>query len=99
MSATRITIDYALAMGEGIGEDAGISDAQLDELAPRFADACHALLQRTASGEIGFLDLPHDHSGLAQVRRVRASLSPDLSDVLVLGIGGSSLGTRALLEA
>jgi glucose-6-phosphate isomerase len=96
---TRISIDYALAMAAGVGDQAGIGDQELDALEPRFAQAAAALLQRCASGELGFLGLPSDAGALEQVRQVRAALEPAPRDVLVLGIGGSSLGTRALLEA
>jgi glucose-6-phosphate isomerase len=99
MTSTRITLDYALAMAEGLGDGAGLRDADLDELGPRFSDVCSALLARAASGEIGFLDLPSDRQALPRVREVRAALHRDVRDVLVLGIGGSSLGTRALIEA
>jgi glucose-6-phosphate isomerase len=99
MTSTRITLDYALAMAEGLGDGAGLRDADLDELAPRFTDVCSALLARTASGEIGFLDLPRDRQALTRAREVRAALHREVRDVLILGIGGSSLGTRALIEA
>ena len=99
MASTRITLDYALAMAEGLGSDAGLTDAELDALAPRFAEVCSALLARTQRGEIGFLDLPRDTQALQRVREVQQQLDPGVRDVLVLGIGGSSLGTRALVEA
>src|SRR5882672_1102694 len=99
MIPTRITLDYALAMAEGLGDGAGLRDSELDELGPRFADVCSALLARAASGEIGFLDLPRDAQALARVREVQKALHPGVRDVLILGIGGSSLGTRALIEA
>jgi glucose-6-phosphate isomerase len=99
MASTRISLDYALSMAEGLGSDAGISDAELDALAPRFAKVAGALLERTQRGEIGFLDLPRDTQALARVREVQRALEPGVRDVLVLGIGGSSLGTRALVEA
>jgi glucose-6-phosphate isomerase len=99
MLATRIAIDYTLAMAEGVGDAAGITDSQLDALAPRFAEGCGNLQARTATSELGFLALPKKRESLTEVQRVHAALGRDLSDVIVLGIGGSSLGTRALLEA
>jgi glucose-6-phosphate isomerase len=99
MSVTALSIDYALAMAESIGSGGGVEDAELDALAPRFAAATERLFARTTSGELGFFDLPTQRSALEAVWRARAELHPGLRDVLVLGIGGSSLGARALIEA
>jgi glucose-6-phosphate isomerase len=99
MTSNRITLDYALAMAEGLGSDSGLSDAELDALAPRFAQVCNALLERTARGELGFFDLPRDTQALARAAGVQQALDPGVRDVLLLGIGGSSLGSRALIEA
>ena len=99
MSVSGISIDYALAMTEGVGSKGGITDAELDALAPVFADANRRFLRRVRSGELGFFDLPGDQTALAEVLRVRGAMHSELHDVLVLGIGGSSLGARALLEA
>jgi len=99
MTARDISIDYALAMAEGVGKDGGLTDAELDALQERFAAGISALSARVGSGELGFSKLPHERAALAEVQRVRAALDADLNDVLVLGIGGSSLGARALIEA
>lgn len=99
MSASGITLDYALAMADGVGSEGGIADAELDALAPVFTEACQRLFRRVSGGELGFFELPTDRTALEAVFRVRNAMHPDLRDVLVLGIGGSSLGARALLEA
>jgi glucose-6-phosphate isomerase len=99
MRASGISIDYALAMADGVGSAGGIADAALDAVAPLFADASQRLLQRVRSGELGFFDLPTDRAALTEVLRVRSAMHPALNDVLLLGIGGSSLGARALFEA
>ncbi|MFI5305998.1 MAG: glucose-6-phosphate isomerase [Polyangiales bacterium] len=98
MTATRIRLDYALAMADGVG-DGGLTESALDALEPRFARAHAAVLARCASNELGFFALPSEPQALGAVRRVRAALHSDTRDVLLLGIGGSSLGARALLEA
>jgi glucose-6-phosphate isomerase len=99
MTSRDISIDYALAMAEGVGPDSGLTDADLDSLREPFATGVASLAARVSSGELGFLNLADDRAPLAAVQRVRASLDPDLRDVLVLGIGGSSLGARAVIEA
>jgi len=97
MSATRVSLDYSLAMADAVA-DGGLGDAELDALAPRFAQASDAVHARCSAGELGFFDLPYERAALEQTRKVQATLCPELRDVLVLGIGGSSLGARALLE-
>ena len=95
---SRITIDYTLAMHEGAGEG-GLRDTELDALGPRMERAVQVLLRRVEASELGFLTLGKDSSLAAQVREVRSQLPPETSEVLVLGIGGSSLGARTLVEA
>ncbi len=95
---TRITIDYTLAMHEGAG-DGGLSDPELDAQAPAIERAVQALVRRADAGELGFLALGDDSSIAAQVCEVRSQLPRETSEVLVLGIGGSSLGARTLVEA
>lgn len=95
---SNISIDYALAMADGVGEG-GISEPELTALESVHTRALSAVLSRVDQGELGFLTLADDSSIVAQVREVRATLQPDAREVLVLGIGGSSLGARALCEA
>jgi len=96
---TRIAIDYALAMADAVGADGGVSEPELAHLEALHARALPAVMTRVDQGELGFLTLADDSNIVAQVREVRATLQPDARDALVLGIGGSSLGARALCEA
>ena len=67
----------------------------------RASRTCAARCSRAPQrGEIGFLDLPRDTPGAgARARGAARRSTRRVRDVLVLGIGGSSLGTRALIEA
>ncbi len=99
MDSTALGIDYALAMADSVGPQGGLTDGELDGLGERFAQAANALSARIEAGEIGFMNVATDRAALGALRAVHAALHPALRDVLVLGIGGSSLGARALLEA
>ena len=88
MDSTALGIDYALAMTDGVGPQGGLTDAELDGLAERFAEAANALSARIAAGEIGFMNIASDRAALDALRAVQAALHPELRDVLVLGIGG-----------
>lgn len=94
-----ITLDYSLAMQSGLGSPAGLRDAELQAQLEPTAAAVKAVLARADSGELGFFALPEDTRALAEVEAVAKSLPSNATDVLVLGIGGSSLGTRAVLDA
>lgn len=93
-----IRLDYTLAMGAGLGHEAGLSDEEFNAHAAPFAAAHARVRARVNAGELGFWRLPGDHEALAAIARA-AALCADFDDVLVLGIGGSSLGARALVEA
>jgi len=92
-----IRLDYTNMMAPPI--DGGITDAEWRDVAARFADAHTAVAGDHASGTLGFLDLPDDRAlhqqTLDYVGRVKASAGA-VTDVVVLGIGGSALGPIAL---
>lgn len=88
------TIDLGNALAERIGER-GIPRAALAALEPRIAAARERLEARRQAGEIGFFDLPATAPAGAVAAYVR-DLDPAMDDVVVLGIGGSSLGPKAL---
>lgn len=99
MSDLPIRIDYALAMAGGLGPEHGVTDEQLDGMAPAVERGVHHVLERASAGELGFVDLPSDRRPLEAVERWVDELSEDAQEVLVLGIGGSSLGARAIYHA
>lgn len=88
-----IELDLTLALAEAIG-GGGITGQQLDGCAGPVAAAQDALEGRRATGDLAWMDLPgQDLTGLlrfAQERRGR------FDNLLILGIGGSALGTIAL---
>ncbi|MEM9191140.1 MAG: glucose-6-phosphate isomerase [Myxococcota bacterium] len=94
-----LSIDYTLAMEPGVGPRGGLPDEALasEEVAvDRAVDAVHG---QVADGTLGFWDLPKERSALEACRALEAKLPSAVTDVLILGIGGSSLGARAVLHA
>jgi len=72
------------------------------ELEARAGQARDALLDRSCAGSdfLGWIDLPERaEEGLPGLRRAATELSGRISDLVVVGIGGSYLGARALLAA
>jgi glucose-6-phosphate isomerase len=92
-----IRLDYTNMMAPPI--DGGITDAEWRDVASRFEAAHRGVAEEHASGTLGFLDLPDDRAlhqqTLDYVARVKARAG-ELTDVVVLGIGGSALGPIAL---
>lgn len=97
-----LRLDYTNMMAPPI--DGGITDAEWREIGERFRTAHRAVAKLHADGVLGFLDVPTDRALHAQttdfVQRMRQRGAGDaLSDVVVLGIGGSALGPIALRTA
>ena len=96
-----LRIDYANVMSDGStlpdAEQNLVSEHELDSLAGRVLAGHKNLEKMGASGEIGFIDLPDADISetLALVERYR----PECDAVVVLGIGGSALGTIAVATA
>ncbi|HOH34217.1 MAG: glucose-6-phosphate isomerase [Candidatus Hydrogenedentes bacterium] len=92
-----IRIDVSRARGAAVGREHGITRAELEHLQPRVSDA-HAILQRErAEGAYGFWDLYKQSGVFNDVKAAAARFAQKGYDnFVVLGIGGSSLGTIAL---
>ncbi len=69
------------------------------DLAQRFTAAHAAVEDRRAAGDLGFLDLPYASESAAAVKEVADGFGQWFEDVVVLGIGGSGLGSVAVRDA
>ncbi len=80
-----------------------LPDAAVDALADRVAEAAHGLHARQGPGAdfLGWLDLPAElgDQHLDDLARAATRAGSDSEAVVVIGIGGSYLGSRAVLEA
>ena len=86
-SAPQLELDLA---------HAGIKVAALKRHAPALRAARRAL-DETPQGE--FLRVSHQRAPLREIRAFCRARPPELTDVLQLGMGGSSLGAKALCQA
>ncbi|PNU20973.1 glucose-6-phosphate isomerase [Geothermobacter hydrogeniphilus] len=94
-----IRLDYTNMLADAIGEPCGISQDELDALR-KPAQAIHQdLTQRREQGLLPFYDLPFDRAVLESVKQLGDQLAGRCSHFVVLGIGGSALGTLALFRA
>lgn len=77
----------------------GLPRRRLEELARRFGAVQGEVRSRHAAGEYGFYGLAAQERTLRQITAFAQGVGQAYDHVLVLGIGGSALGTRALLGA
>lgn len=81
-------------------EPGGIEPARVEgALADRFRAAFHAVEAGRAEGPPGFWNLPRDRALARRTLELAASLSGRFDNLVVVGIGGSALGTIALRDA
>jgi glucose-6-phosphate isomerase len=98
MMADRLLLDYNNMLVPAVGAH-GIEPADLDGIADRVGAIVGGLEGRRAAGELGFLDLPGQRPLVDQIRAFGEGVGQAFDTILVLGIGGSALGTLALQHA
>jgi glucose-6-phosphate isomerase len=94
-----ITLDYGWMLQDGLDGAHGLPRSRLDELAARFPAVQAEVAERRRDGEYGFYDLVHQGDTVTEITTFADGLGQAHEHVLVLGIGGSALGTKALLDA
>ena len=97
--ASRLTIDYRNAMAEAVGPTDGVADAMLDEIAPVVAAQHDRLIAEHAAGGQRWMDLPSDTALASDVVSFAAEAREQYQDFILVGIGGSSLGAIATVQA
>ncbi len=92
-------MSYRRMLTDGLDGEHGLSRGRLTELARRFPAIRAEVRERRVAGEYGFYDLIDQDAEARQIARFAEGLGQAHDHVLVLGIGGSALGTKALLDA
>ncbi|HEX3927433.1 MAG TPA: glucose-6-phosphate isomerase [Gemmatimonadales bacterium] len=77
----------------------GLDPALRNSIAARFADVSREVQQRTAAGDYGFTTLGEQPDLIARLTAWAAPLKGRFDHLIVLGIGGSALGPKALVAA
>jgi glucose-6-phosphate isomerase len=77
----------------------GIAPDRLGAMQPRFAEVHADTQARRDSGEMGFFALPADEQVIGEIERFAEGVGQAFQNLVVLGIGGSALGTIALRSA
>ena len=94
-----LELDYNNVMSDALGGDKGLAKKDLDEIKPVLAAAHKDLMNRRKNGELPFYDLPFQNRELRKLRRAADEIRKKVENFVVLGIGGSALGARAVFRA
>ena len=90
---------YGRMLQDGLDGRHGLPRVRLGELAARFGSIQQEVGRRRGAGEYGFYDLVDQGTTVRQITTFAEGVGQAYDHVLVLGIGGSALGTKALMNA
>jgi glucose-6-phosphate isomerase len=92
-------LHYGRMLSDKLDGEHGLPRVRLDDLASRFQAIRDEVASRRRQGEYGFYELAEQAQTVAAIRRFAEGIGQAYDHVLVLGIGGSALGTKALVNA
>jgi glucose-6-phosphate isomerase len=93
-----IRLDFNFMMAEFVGAT-GLSRVEIDAVRPQAAQVQRGVLELRKLGQMPFLDLAHYTDDLNTLLLSVSGFRKSCRRALVLGIGGSALGPRLLVEA
>jgi glucose-6-phosphate isomerase len=92
-------LHYGRVFADKLDGEHGLPRARLEDLTRRFPAILDEVRARRRDGEYGFYELGEQSQTVAAIRRFAEGIGQAYDHVLVLGIGGSALGTKALINA
>jgi glucose-6-phosphate isomerase len=95
----RVRFDYSNVMADVVGVDDGVTEAELNAIAPRVANAIAWLRQQRAAAQVEWMDLPYQGVAVDSLVAFADEIVARSDAFVVLGIGGSALGAIALQTA
>ena len=96
---SRLGINYRNATSAAVGEADGVTPAELDAIAPLVAAEHERITAEHASKVQRWQDLPDDIHLADEIAAFAAEARERYSDFILIGIGGSSLGAIATIQA
>jgi glucose-6-phosphate isomerase len=94
-----IVLDYNNMLRPRLGGEHGIDPADLEGMAARFREVHADVERRRQAGELGFFELVDGGETVRGIEQLAEGAGQAFSTLVVLGIGGSALGTIALRTA
>jgi glucose-6-phosphate isomerase len=92
-------LHYGRIFADKLDGTHGLPRTRFQDLVQRFPTVLAEVRARRREGEYGFYDLGEQTETIAAIRRFAEGVGQAYDHVLVLGIGGSALGTKALVNA
>lgn len=96
---SRLVIDYRNATANAIGEEHGISDAELDDLQPYVTEQHERIVSEHRNDVQRWQNLPDDSALADEITGFANEARKTWGDFILIGIGGSSLGAIATIQA
>ncbi|CAN5644603.1 glucose-6-phosphate isomerase [soil metagenome] len=96
---SRLVIDYRNTMNSVVSEEHGISDTDLDDIGDKVRQHHDRLQSEHIAGEQKWMDLPDDTALADEIVAFVDEVREQYQDFILIGIGGSSLGAIATIQA
>lgn len=93
-----IGYEHKLMLASQVGP-AGLPDGELPALRRRLVEVKASLAEQKKNGDVGFFGIPDRTAEMKAAVALAKSVSREFKTLVVLGIGGSDLGARALVTA
>lgn len=94
-----ISLDYTNMMADAIGSEFGLCDEDIAKFSDQTKDIHRHIQDRRENGELPFFDLPKGLDVVNDVMTLAKDIQVSFDNLVVLGIGGSALGTTAIFNA
>jgi len=94
----KIKVNFNNMMKAKLGAK-GISEEDISKIRRKIKQAVKNLKQKRDDGKLGFMYLPYDVKTKEEIKKVAELVREKFENLVVLGIGGSALGTIALHRA
>jgi glucose-6-phosphate isomerase len=92
----RVDVNGAL---DSLLDTQGVSIGDLESLQPTVTQAHDRMTARREAGELRFRELPYDKREIQKILALAGEVRGEFDTLVVLGIGASALGARALYQA
>jgi len=95
----RLALDVNFMMSPLLGEKEGIAEEEIENLIPALQAIRQEIQEKKDQGQLPFLTLPYDSSLAPRIKSFVQGNKNWIENFVVLGIGGSALGAKALQTA
>lgn len=93
-----VRLDVSGMLHDAIGAD-GLTRGEIEALTERASEAARGLKARRGAGELPVFDLPQGSDMVRDIAALARQVREEVDTLVVLGIGGSALGSGAILQA